>query len=88
LTISRKTKELLDESKLHLSPQFDNRAAIEVGQVLRAHYILWGDVSSSIDVGADYEEVKQYRLSINITDVETHEIVFHATATASVKSVR
>lgn len=84
----QETQALLKEAGYHLSDQFDNSHAIEVGKAIRARYIMWGDISLSSDIGADGSAIKQYRLSLKVTDVETHRIVYRDTATAKVKAVR
>ena len=84
----QETQSLLKEAGYHLSDQFDNSHAIEVGKAIRARYIMWGDIGLSADIGGDGSQIKQYRLSLKVTDVETHRIVYRDTATAKVKGVR
>jgi len=82
------SKMLLEEAGYQRMDAFDNNQAVELGKALRARYVTWGDISLSSDVDAEGRALKRYRLSLKVTDVETHRIVFRATEAAQLKAVR
>ena len=84
----RESMKLLEEAAFGQSDQFDASQAVKLGKALRAHFIMWGDVSVLDDVGADGAAIKEYRLSLTITEVETQKMVYRATETAKVRAVR
>ncbi len=79
---------LLKEAGYSRFDAFDNSKAVELGKALRAQYVMWGDISVASDIGGDNRTIKQYRLSMKVTDVETHRIVYKATEAAKLKAVR
>ncbi len=83
----QETKKLLDEAGYQQSDVFDNNTAVAMGKAVRVRYVMWGDVSVSSDIGADNRMIKQYRLSLKITDVETHKIAYRDTEKALLKAV-
>jgi hypothetical protein len=84
----RETERLLREAGYQQSDLFDETEAVKMGKAVRARYILWGDVSVDHDATGAGDMVKQYRLSLKITDVETHRIVYRDVARAKRKIVR
>ena len=81
-------KALLKEAGYQHFDAFDSSKAAELGKALRAQYVMWGDISVASDIDADGRTVKQYRLSMKITDVETHRIVYRASEAARLKAVK
>ena len=67
------TKMLLDEAGYQRFDAFNEAEAVKMGEALRAHIVLWGDISLASDVDAEGRAVKQYRLSLKVTSVETDE---------------
>jgi hypothetical protein len=82
------TKALLNEAGYQRHDAFDNSQAVEMGKALRAHYVMWGDISLSSDIDAKNRAVKRYRLSLKVTSVETHQIVYRDTEAALLKAVK
>lgn len=79
---------LLKEAGYSRFDAYDNSKAVELGKALRAKFVMWGDISVASDIDGDGRTVKQYRLSMKVTEVETHRIVYKATEAAKLKAVR
>jgi hypothetical protein len=82
------TKMLLEEQGYQRFDAFDNSKAVELGKALRAAYVMWGDVSVSSDVGEGGRAIKRYRLSLRVTEVETHRIVYRDYEAAQLRGVK
>lgn len=84
----RETQKLMEEAGYQQTDLFDSGEAVKLGRAVRARFLIWGDVSLQSDIMEDASVLKQYRLSLKITDVETHRVVFRETATTRKKAVR
>jgi hypothetical protein len=82
------SKMLLKEAGYQQFNAFDNSKAVELGKALRAKYVMWGDISVASDIGGDGRAIKQYRLSVKITDVATQRIVYKISEAAKLKAVK
>lgn len=79
---------LLKEAGFKTNDLYDNDKVVAAGEAMRAQFVMWGDISVTSDIGADNSTVKQYRLSMKVTDVATHRIVYKASEAAKLKAVR
>jgi len=70
----QETQRLLKQVGYQQSDAFDFQTAVKMGEAVRARYVMWGDVSV-----ADHrvkDAWKWYSLSLNVTDVESHRIIY------------
>jgi len=79
---------LLKEAGFSRFDAYDNNKAVELGKALRAQFVMWGDISVASGIDGDNRTIKQYRLSMKVTDVATHRIVYKASEAAKLKAVR
>jgi hypothetical protein len=84
----RDTRALLEEAGIQNSIAFRDEHAVRMGRAVRARFLLWGGVSLLATPASGGEILKQYSLSLKVTDVETHSIVYRDVATTEIRTVR
>lgn len=83
----QETRQLIEEVRFQGSDHYNSETAARMGRAIGAKFIMWGDISSIVDTDGSGRQIKQYRLSLKVTCVETHDIVYRDFADAKMKAV-